>query len=81
MSTKNWIRTIVAAGLLAWPGVETYRYFVARHVLETALQQQDRVAQRLAQVQQAQAVKERNSTPLIPASHPAATPPKTSSNL
>ena len=81
MSTKNWIRTIVAAGLLAWPGVETYRYFVARHVLETALQQQDRVAQRLAQVQQAQAVKEQKPAALIPASHPAATPPKTSSNL
>ncbi len=30
---KNLIRLLVAAAIFAWPGVETYRYFVATQQL------------------------------------------------
>jgi hypothetical protein len=81
MSTKNCVRTIVAVGLIAWPSVETYRYFVAREQLQAALQRQDRVALRLAQAQHAQATKDRNAVPLTPASNPTSSQPKNSSSL
>ena len=81
MSTKNWIRTIVAVGLIAWPGVETYRYVVARQQLEAALQRQDQLALRLAQARNAQAANERKAAPLMPASNPTPSQPKSSSSL
>ena len=33
MNTKNCIRVIVLAGILAWPGVEAYRLHVAKKQL------------------------------------------------
>ncbi len=81
MSTKNWIRTIVAVGLITWPGVETYRYLAAKQDLEAALQRQERVAFRIAQARQAQAAKEQKAAPLMPASNPTPSPSKTPSNL
>ena len=71
----------MAVGLIAWPGVETYRCFVARQQLEAALQRQDRVALRLAQVEHAQAAKEQKAAPLMPVSNPTPSQPKTPSNL
>ena len=49
MKKNQWIRAAVVAGLLAWPGVETWRYFRTVERMEAALQLQDRVSLKLAQ--------------------------------
>lgn len=36
IKTKIWIRVVVFAGLLAWPGVETYRLWVTTQRMEQA---------------------------------------------
>jgi hypothetical protein len=33
MNTRNWIRLIVAAGIIAWPAVELYRLHLAKKEL------------------------------------------------
>src|SRR5512137_2800134 len=81
MSTKNWIRTVVLAGILAWPGVETYRYFVAVGQRDAALLQHERVAARVAQAQSAHASREQKNAPVVPVAHPASGQPQTPSNL
>jgi len=71
----------VVVGLIAWPGVETYRCLVAKQELEAALQRQDRIALRLAQVRNEQAAKEQKAAPLTPVSNPTSSQPKTPSSL
>lgn len=36
MKTKFWIRLVVFTALLAWPGVETYRFWVSTQELAKA---------------------------------------------
>lgn len=36
IKTKVWIRVVVFAGILAWPGVETYRLVVTTQKMEEA---------------------------------------------
>ena len=50
MNTKNWIRIAVVAALLAWPGVETLRYFVAKKQLAASLERQHSVQIELARL-------------------------------
>jgi hypothetical protein len=50
MKTKNWIRVSVVAALLAWPGVETYRLFVAKQQATTCLERQKSVEIALARL-------------------------------
>ncbi|MBN2506759.1 MAG: hypothetical protein JXQ71_08700 [Verrucomicrobia bacterium] len=52
--TKNRIRVVVLAALLAWPGIETCRLIVAKRQLNACEQQQHAVMLRLAQAQSAQ---------------------------
>ena len=51
MSKKNTIRILVAAGLLAWPGVETCRYYVAKQQLAASVELKRTVTERLASLQ------------------------------
>jgi hypothetical protein len=81
MSTKNWIRTAVVAGLVTWPGVETYRLIVAQEQLAAAQQRQSQVTVKLAQVKNAQFAKQRKGDAVTPVSSPAAAQPKNPSNL
>jgi hypothetical protein len=64
MSTKNFIRIIVVAALLAWPGVETYRWWVARQQLTASVALQERVAVKLAQMKNAPAKVSGQPTPV-----------------
>jgi len=52
MSTKNLVRTIVAAGLIAWPSVEIYRLQAAKKDLAARLQVESKVNVRLAMARQ-----------------------------
>jgi hypothetical protein len=52
--TKNWIRAAVLAAVLAWPAVETCRYYAARQQLAASLQQQNAVQIELARLKSAQ---------------------------
>ncbi len=54
MKTQNFIRILVVAVLFAWPGVETYRYYVAKQQLAANLQQQKVVQIELARLKNAQ---------------------------
>ena len=54
MKTQNFIRILVVAVLFAWPGVETYRYYVAKQQLATNLKQQKVVQIELARLKNAQ---------------------------
>ena len=46
MSNKNCLRAVVLAAICAWPGVETYRYAVARQQLEANQKVEQRVTER-----------------------------------
>ena len=46
--TKNWIRAVVIAGVISWPGVETYRLCVTTQQMETAQALERSVQVRLA---------------------------------
>jgi hypothetical protein len=46
---KNLIRVVVAVALFAWPGVETYRYFLATQNLAATEQLLGQVQTQLAQ--------------------------------
>ncbi len=48
MNTKQIILTGVVAALLAWSGVETYRYRVAKNQLAASLERQRTVETKLA---------------------------------
>ena len=48
--SKNIIRVAVLAAIMSWPGVETYRYFVATQAVVESQQNMAKVDQRLAQV-------------------------------
>jgi hypothetical protein len=50
---KNVIRAIVWAAILAWPGVHTYRLYVAEQDLAARKQVEVKVLQRLAAAKQA----------------------------
>ena len=52
MKTKNLIRTLVLAGLFAWPAVETCRLYAAKQDLAARLQVESNVSQRLAMTRQ-----------------------------
>ncbi len=47
MKTKNWIRTAVVAGLIAWPALETYRYYVAKNELSASVELNRDVTEKL----------------------------------
>jgi len=49
---KNVIRTIVWAAILAWPGVETYRWYAAEQDLAARKQVEAKVLQHLAAAKQ-----------------------------
>jgi hypothetical protein len=57
MNRKNWIRTLVLAGIVAWPAYETYQYRVAqREVAESeALRESVEAKLAAARVKYAQA--------------------------
>ncbi len=52
MHTKNVVRAVVLLGLMAWPGVETYRLYAARQDLAARLQTESKVTLRLAMARQ-----------------------------
>ena len=52
MNTKNLIRTLVLAGLFAWPAVETCRLYAAKQDLAARLQVESTVTHRLAMTRQ-----------------------------
>ena len=52
MKSKNIIRALVLAGILAWPSVEVYRLQMARGQAEAAQQLASSVHQKLAQAKQ-----------------------------
>lgn len=52
MKSKNIIRALVLAGILAWPSVEVYRLQVARGQADAAQQLASSVQQKLAQAKQ-----------------------------
>lgn len=52
MNKKNLIRIVVLAGLLAWPGVEWYRYQVAKNQLTASIELRLAVTERLASLRQ-----------------------------
>ena len=52
MNTKNLIRTLVLAGLFAWPAVETCRLYAAKQDLAARQQLESKVSHRLAMTRQ-----------------------------
>ena len=81
MSTKNWIRVSVVAGLLAWPGVETYRYCVAIGQREAALQRQERVAVLFAQAKAAHPARQARGDAVTAPYDPATSQARSDSDL
>jgi hypothetical protein len=81
MSIKNWIRVVVLTGILAWPGVETYRYCVALGQQDVALQRQQRVALVLAQTKTAQVARPQRDEAAVPVANPEVGTPKSPSSL
>jgi hypothetical protein len=80
MSTRNWIRTAVVVGLVAWPAVEGYRLFVAQQQLAQAVQQNERVSTKLAQARSEQMARQQKEA-VTPVNNPSAAQPKGSSTL
>jgi hypothetical protein len=56
MKAKNWIRVVVVAGLLSWPGVELYRNYVAHQQLAASREVGRAVNAKLAALKSAQQV-------------------------
>ena len=81
MSTKNWIRVVGMAGILAWPGVETARYFVAVNQREAAVQRQQQVTSLLAQARTTHLARQQKTETSVPVSNPGSSLPKTPSSL
>jgi hypothetical protein len=50
MKSKNCIRTLVVAALIAWPAVETYRLYAANQELAASNKLQQTVSAKLAQL-------------------------------
>jgi hypothetical protein len=48
MNVKNWIRTVVIVGIVAWPTVETYRLWAMTQKLQAAQALQRTADQNLA---------------------------------
>ena len=48
MKSKNLIRTLVLAGLVSYPGYETYNYYVARQQLAASIALRDSVSEKWA---------------------------------
>lgn len=69
------------AGILAWPGVETARYFVAVNQREAAVERQQRVTGLLAQARTAHLARQQKSESTAPVGNPAVHLPKTPSSL
>lgn len=67
MKTKNLIRTAVLAALFAWPGIETYRYFVAQQQLTASEQLRTTVEEhyQIARLNSAQVAKNNNGQKAI----------------
>lgn len=80
-TTKNYIRALVVAGLIAWPGYETYRLWVAQQQLITAMEQHERIELKLAQTKETQVAKQESPDSLTPVSNPATPPAKAPSSL
>jgi hypothetical protein len=82
MSKKNTIRVVVLAGLLAWPGVEYYRYAVAKQQLAASAELNQSVTDRLAAQQQLRSpLSDKELNPVIPASNPSSQPAKDSGGI
>jgi hypothetical protein len=81
MKTKNWIRLVVASALLAWPGVETYRYYVATQQLAAATQLQESVTMKVAQLKAARMAQPTKPGPATPVQNPAPAKTPTTSRL
>jgi|WetSurMetagenome_2_1015567.scaffolds.fasta_scaffold1331580_2 hypothetical protein len=81
MNTKNWIRVAAMAGILAWPGVETYRCFVAIGQRDAASLQHERVAALVAQAKIAHQAREQKGLPVVPVTHPVSSQSNPPSSL
>jgi hypothetical protein len=81
MTNKNWIRAAVLTGLLAWPGLETYRLWVAKKQLTASAELERSVSQRLVSLKKLHVPSLAPSEPeILPVKSPAATAPAPSSS-
>jgi hypothetical protein len=80
-TTRNCIRTLVVAGLAAWPTYETYRLWVAQQQLIAAMEQHERIELKLVQIKETQMAQQDSTDSLTPVSNPATPPTKTPSSL
>ncbi len=48
MKNKTWIRAVVYSAILAWPAVETYRWYQAHQQLAASTELERKVSTRLA---------------------------------
>lgn len=72
MKSKNFIRLVVVAGLLAWPGVESYRLWVAKQQVAESARQQRAVSERYAYLQKIQVPSPSQGAPAtVPVSNPS----------
>lgn len=70
MKTRNVIRAVVVAGLIAWPGVETWRYYVAVRQREAAVERYVEVSSRLMATWRAQRASGSSAVSVQPVSTP-----------